>query len=163
MAASAPSLPVDYLWGAALLVRRRFLDDIGGLDERFFLYSEDEDLGREAQARGYLSLLVPRARATHVGGASTPDAALALARAIAANALLLEKWQGRRAARLYRRGIGPVLGVRAVLLRVAGRRAEADLAERTRRLVNAPAGPQAESRPGRRSMVVVRPPQEPAA
>ena len=91
---------VDYLWGAALLVRRRFLDDIGGLDERYFLYSEDEDLGRQARQRDYLSLLVPRARATHVGGASTPDAALALARVIAANALLLEKWEGRKAARL---------------------------------------------------------------
>jgi GT2 family glycosyltransferase len=131
MAAAPAPLPVDYLWGAALLVRRRFLSDIGGLDERFFLYSEDEDLGRRAQARGCRSFLVPRARAVHVGGVSTPDAALALARVITANALLLEKWEGRRAAQLYRCGIGPVLGVRAALLRVAGRGAEADLAART--------------------------------
>ena len=136
--ASPSSLPVDYLWGAALLVRRRFLDDIGGLDERFFLYSEDEDLGREARARGYVSLLVPSARARHQGGASTPDAALALARVIAANALLLEKWEGRRVARLYRRGIGPILGMRAVVLSAAGRRAEADLAERTRKVLRTP-------------------------
>ena len=68
---------MDYLWGAALLMRRRFLDQIGGLDERFFLYSEDEDLGRQARARGYRALLVPRARARHIGGASTPDEAIA--------------------------------------------------------------------------------------
>jgi N-acetylglucosaminyl-diphospho-decaprenol L-rhamnosyltransferase len=135
-AGSAPSL-VDYLWGAALLVRRRFLNDIGGLDERFFLYSEDEDLGRQARARGALSLLVPRARAAHVGSASTPDAALAQARVIAANALLLEKWEGRGAAFAYRWGIGAVLGVRAAALRVAARPAEADLAARTRKVLRA--------------------------
>jgi N-acetylglucosaminyl-diphospho-decaprenol L-rhamnosyltransferase len=128
MVSSTVPLPVDYLWGAALLLRRRFLDEIGGLDERFFLYSEDEDLGRQARARGYLALLVPRARVRHIGGASTPDVALALARVIAANAQLLEKWEGERAARWYRRGIGPVLALRAALLRVAGRRAEAQLA-----------------------------------
>jgi N-acetylglucosaminyl-diphospho-decaprenol L-rhamnosyltransferase len=124
---SAPQ-PVDYLWGAALLIRRGFLDDIGGLDERFFLYSEDEDLGRQARARGCRTLLVPRARAHHVGGTSTPDPALAQARVIAANAQLLEKWEGARAARWFRRCIGPALSFRAALLRIAGRRAEADLA-----------------------------------
>ena len=58
-------------------MRQAFLEQIGGLDERFFLYSEDEDLGRQARARGVKSLLVPRARAVHLGGASTPDRALA--------------------------------------------------------------------------------------
>lgn len=136
-AAAAAPFAVDYLWGAALLARRRFLTEIGGLDERFFLYSEDEDLGRQARARGALSLLVPRARAGHVGGASTPDAALAQARVIAANTLLLEKWEGHRAALVYRRGIGPVLGLRAAALRAAGRHAEAELAARTRRALRA--------------------------
>jgi N-acetylglucosaminyl-diphospho-decaprenol L-rhamnosyltransferase len=132
MLSSASPLPVDYLWGAALLVRRRFLEEIGGLDERFFLYSEDEDLGRQARARGYQALLVPRARARHIGGASTPDAALAQARVIAANAQLLDKWEGKAAALWYRRAIGPVLALRAAVLRVAGRRAEARLAARIR-------------------------------
>jgi hypothetical protein len=36
MRMSHQPLPVDYLWGAALLVRRSFLTAIGGLDERFF-------------------------------------------------------------------------------------------------------------------------------
>ena len=132
LAAAADPRPVDYLWGAALLVRRRFLDEIGGLDERFFLYSEDEDLGRQARARGYLTLLVPRARARHIGGASTPDEALAQARVIAANAQLLEKWEGKAAALWYRRAIGPVLALRAAVLRLAGRREEARLAVRIR-------------------------------
>jgi GT2 family glycosyltransferase len=137
MAAAATRLPVDYLWGAALLVRRAFLDEIGGLDERFFLYSEDEDLGRQARARGRLSLLVPPARARHIGGASTSDEALALARVIVANELLLEKWGHDGSSSVYRRLIGPVLSLRAVVLRAAGRRAEAELASRTRDMLAA--------------------------
>ena len=135
LADSPVSLPVDYLWGAALLVRRTFLTDIGGLDERFFLYSEDEDLGRRARERGLRVLLVPRARAVHVGGASTPDRALSLARVIAANALLLEKWEGPGAAFVYRRAIGPVLAARAFLLYAMGRDIEADSIRRTHRLL----------------------------
>ena len=45
---------------------------------------------------------MPLARAAHIGGASTPDRALALARIITANAMLLEKWEGAAAAGLYR-------------------------------------------------------------
>jgi GT2 family glycosyltransferase len=137
LAAATDPLRVDYLWGAALLVRRRFLDEIHGLDERFFLYSEDEDLGRQARAGGYQVLLVPSARAHHIGGASTPDEALAQARVMAATAQLLEKWEGARAALWYRRGIGPALALRAALLTVAGRRAEARLAWRTRQKLRA--------------------------
>jgi len=134
MRAAAPQ-PVDYVWGAALLARRAFLDDIGGLDKRFFLYSEDEDLGRQARVHGRTVLLVPRARAHHAGGASTPDRALALARIIAANALLLEKWEGPSAAYVYRRLIGPVLAARSFLLRAARRDVEAELAHRAGRLL----------------------------
>jgi GT2 family glycosyltransferase len=124
-------LPVDYLWGAALLCRRSFLDAIGGLDERFFLYSEDEDLGRQARARGLRSVLVRDAVVQHVGGASTADAAIAQARVERSTALLLEKWRGPTAAALFRVGIGPVLLLRAAVLRLAGRYEEAGLALRT--------------------------------
>jgi N-acetylglucosaminyl-diphospho-decaprenol L-rhamnosyltransferase len=86
---------VDYLWGAALLVRRDFLQDGGGLDGQFFMYSEDEDLGLRARAAHRSLLLVPDARAEHVGGASSGDAReLALARQLWATELLFAKWRG---------------------------------------------------------------------
>ena len=139
-------LPVDYLWGAALLCRRSFLDAIGGLDERFFLYSEDEDLGRQARARGLRSILVRDAVVQHVGGASTADPAIAQARVERSNALLLEKWRGPAAAALFRAGIGPVLLLRAAVLRLAGRRCEAHLAWRTVRHLPRPAAAESASR-----------------
>lgn len=46
-------LRVDWLVGAALLLRRdRFLE-LGGFDERFFLFFEDTDLCRRAKEAGY--------------------------------------------------------------------------------------------------------------
>ena len=147
-------LEVDYLWGAAPLVRRGFLEAIGGLDERFFLYSEDEDLGRNARLRGLRSVIVPHAMVRHVGGASSPDAAWAQARIEASNARLLAKWEGDLAERVFAAAIGPVLALRAVLLTLAGRRDEAQLAWRTTRLLGTArrmatdptaAGPQADA------------------
>lgn len=100
--AAAGTREVDYLWGAALLCRRSFLDSIGGLDERFFMYSEDEDLGLQARSKGGCSLLVTTAAADHAGGASSEGMKpLAEARKAWATAQLLHKWRGRLAPCLF--------------------------------------------------------------
>jgi N-acetylglucosaminyl-diphospho-decaprenol L-rhamnosyltransferase len=84
---------VDYLWGAALLVERSFVAECGGLDERFFLYGEDEDLGRQAHAAGRACLFVPGATSRHQGGGSSPDDdILPYARQLLACELIFEKW-----------------------------------------------------------------------
>jgi N-acetylglucosaminyl-diphospho-decaprenol L-rhamnosyltransferase len=65
---------VECLSGACLLVRRSAFEALGGLDERFFIYYEDTDLGLRARAAGYRVRLVPSARAVHVvGGSSFQD------------------------------------------------------------------------------------------
>jgi GT2 family glycosyltransferase len=103
-ACEGPPVQVDYVWGTAMLCRRDFLTEIGGLDERFFMYSEDEDLGRQATACGRTTVLVPSAGADHVGGASSSGhAPLAEARKAWATAQLLQKWHGHRAASAYSR------------------------------------------------------------
>jgi GT2 family glycosyltransferase len=57
--------------GAAVLYRRRMLDEIGFLDEDFFLYDEDIDLNFRAQLAGWKCAYVPTAVAYHVANATT--------------------------------------------------------------------------------------------
>jgi len=64
---------VEVASGAAMLVRRELFDRLGGLDERFFMYCEDEDFCLRARRIGWATMLVPGAVVTHYGGASTPD------------------------------------------------------------------------------------------
>lgn len=61
---------VDWASGACLLVRRDVMRDIGGFDERWFMYAEDMDLGRRMAASGWGSAITPNARVDHLGGVS---------------------------------------------------------------------------------------------
>jgi hypothetical protein len=107
--------PVDvgYLYGAAMLVDRRFLAACGGLDERFFLFAEDEDLCRQARRAGRRVVLDGRAEAAHTGGASCSDGPLIEAQRLFSTWRLFEKWGGRRRAAAYRRGVLAAFGARA--------------------------------------------------
>ena len=67
---------VEWASGACLAVRRAVLDQIGGLDESFFLYSEDVDLCARIWHAHYEVRYVPTALAVHEGGASAPRARL---------------------------------------------------------------------------------------
>lgn len=69
----AAPVTVDWLSGACLAVRASVLRDIGGLDEGYFLYYEDEELCLQAWRRGAEVVYLPTVRATHVGGASSAD------------------------------------------------------------------------------------------
>lgn len=58
-------LVVDYVEGACLLCRVAPLRSVGGFDEKFFLYCEEEDLARRLRERGWQTLLVASAAVTH--------------------------------------------------------------------------------------------------
>ncbi|MFI5394378.1 MAG: glycosyltransferase family 2 protein [Candidatus Binatia bacterium] len=58
--------------GCAILVRREMLDDVGLLDEDFFSYCDDTDLGLRAQLRGWRCVTVPSAVVYHWGSAPSP-------------------------------------------------------------------------------------------
>jgi N-acetylglucosaminyl-diphospho-decaprenol L-rhamnosyltransferase len=61
----------EFLKGAALLLRREALEQVGGLDEAFFVFSEDVDLCYRMREAGWRVAFVPAATFVHVGGAST--------------------------------------------------------------------------------------------
>ncbi len=64
-------LCADHLSGAVLLVRMSALQEVGGFDANIFLYYEDDDLCIRMRQTGYSLILVPDARATHIGGGSS--------------------------------------------------------------------------------------------
>ena len=67
---SADAIELEWASATALLCRRRAWEEVGGLDEGFFLYYEDCDLGLRLRRRGWRIYLLPTAQAQHVGGAS---------------------------------------------------------------------------------------------
>ena len=62
---------VDVLMGACLLVRRRALDQVGLLDDNFFVYSEEVDLCTRIREYGWRISWVPTVVVVHLGGQST--------------------------------------------------------------------------------------------
>jgi N-acetylglucosaminyl-diphospho-decaprenol L-rhamnosyltransferase len=61
---------VDWLSGAALLVRREAADAVGLFDEEFFMFSEEVDWMTRFRGAGWSVLFFPGAEVVHVGGAS---------------------------------------------------------------------------------------------
>jgi N-acetylglucosaminyl-diphospho-decaprenol L-rhamnosyltransferase len=56
---------VAWVTGCCWMVRRQCLEDVGGLDERFFLYYEDVDFCRRARARGWSTWYDPSIDIVH--------------------------------------------------------------------------------------------------
>jgi N-acetylglucosaminyl-diphospho-decaprenol L-rhamnosyltransferase len=63
--------PAPVLSGACLLVRRSILDEVGGFDERFFMYAEDIDLSYRIGRAGYTNYYFPGTTIVHFKGEST--------------------------------------------------------------------------------------------
>jgi GT2 family glycosyltransferase len=62
---------VDVLMGACLLLRRKALDQVGLLDDNFFVYSEEVDLCTRIRNFGWRISWVPTISIVHLGGQST--------------------------------------------------------------------------------------------
>jgi GT2 family glycosyltransferase len=64
----------DWVSGACLLVRRADAEAVGGLDERFFMYTEDVDFCAAVRARGRKVLFAPEVEVVHLRGRSAASA-----------------------------------------------------------------------------------------
>ena len=56
---------VDYVTGCAILIKRRVVERIGLLDERFFIYFEEAEWCARARRAGFRVVYVPEARMWH--------------------------------------------------------------------------------------------------
>ncbi len=98
---------VDFVIGAALLVRRKVWEQVGGFDPNFFLYAEETDWQKRIWGAGWKIAFWPKALVTHIGGASG-----------AANAPRTSKlfWQGQERYILKHFGTRGFRAFRAALL-----------------------------------------------
>lgn len=62
---------VDWVGGACLLIRHSAMEQVGSLDERFFMYSEELDWCYRTRQFGWLICYLPGAKVVHLGGQSS--------------------------------------------------------------------------------------------
>lgn len=62
---------VDFAGGSCLMLRRAALEEVGLLDENFFMYSEETDLCYRLNEAGWKVFFVPDAQIIHYGGQSS--------------------------------------------------------------------------------------------
>lgn len=108
--------PIDHPLGAAMLIRREALAEVGLLDEGYWMYAEEIDWCYRCRQQGWAIWQVPAARVVHVGGASSSQfrgrSFVALHRA---RIRYVRKWWSPSRRRAYERIIQ--LGMLRVALR----------------------------------------------
>jgi len=112
--------PVDHPLGAAMLARAEVIQQVGLMDESFFMYAEEIDWCMRVKRAGWEVYCVPAARIVHHAGASTCRCRLQMTEAL---------WRSR--FRLFEKHYGPAFNLAARLLvwvcrRKEIRRAQAD-------------------------------------
>jgi GT2 family glycosyltransferase len=104
---------VDWLSGAAMLVRREAFEAIGGFDDGLFLYCEDTDICLRFWQAGRSVRFEPGALVRHVGGASS-GAGETQAIAARSRVYYARKHRGRAVARLEALGVALDEALRAL-------------------------------------------------
>ena len=64
-------VPVDWVFGAAMLLPVKEVKKIGGFDENFFMNAEEVDLQKRLRENGVPSIYLGTVQVTHVGGGSS--------------------------------------------------------------------------------------------
>lgn len=102
--------PVDFVLGAAMMVRREAIERVGGLDEAFFMYCEEIDWAWRMRRAGFGAMCVPAATIVHYGGQSSAQVKPETVRRLWNSRLLLydrhyARWKRRLARWLVRAGL----------------------------------------------------------
>lgn len=111
-----PDGTVDWVSGACFLVRSDVFEEIGGFDERYFMFAEDMALCWQIREHGYGVTAVTDAQVTHIEGLSRQRESRAMLIAHHRSAMRFE-WQ---TAKGFRRLLAPVatlvLGIRLLIV-----------------------------------------------
>jgi N-acetylglucosaminyl-diphospho-decaprenol L-rhamnosyltransferase len=117
---------VEFLMGACMLVRREAVDEVGPLDESFFLFSEETDWAYRFRQAGWEVVFFPAAECVHVRGAS--HGGRLYRENLRGHLRFLLKHHGERRAERARRVLLVALRLRGLLFRGERGRAYRDAA-----------------------------------
>ncbi len=121
---------VDMVSGACALVRRDYLESLGGFDENIFLYEEEMDIFLPARRRGLEVCWCGEATVIHHHGASSgehQESAFALKHQYLSRYYCFRKHYGAWAARLAYWSDFAVYGLSMMLNRLRGKASTAEL------------------------------------
>jgi N-acetylglucosaminyl-diphospho-decaprenol L-rhamnosyltransferase len=104
----------EWISGCCMLLRREAIASVGGLDEGFFLYSEEVDLFKRLATAGWRAGFETRATARHIGYQSADRDATERIRAVS-RVRYVRKHHGRLVAALEASGVALGALVRAVV------------------------------------------------
>ena len=122
---SGEALEVDWVSGACMMVRRAAFDQIGGMDEGFFLYWEDADFCRRLDGAGWRTAYWPAVSVLHTGSGSSRHAIDASLVAFHQSAYRLFRKHARGPSRLLAPLVRAALRVRLAFMRRIVRRVKA--------------------------------------
>lgn len=74
--ANCGAIAVDWLIGACVMLRSEAIQQVGLLDETFFMYGEEVDLQRRLHNAGWAVMMLPSVHIVHHGGASSQQISL---------------------------------------------------------------------------------------
>lgn len=63
-------IEVAYIFGADMMMEKKFFEQLGGFDEEFFMYAEEEELSWRIKQRGKKIFNIPQAKIIHLEGAT---------------------------------------------------------------------------------------------
>ncbi len=107
---------VEVLAGACLLVRKNILDELGGFDERFFMYGEDIDLSYRIRQAGYENHYFPDTPIIHFKGESAVQGGLVtVGYFYTAMSLFVQKHYSKGSAKLFSRILRFAIFLRAAV------------------------------------------------
>lgn len=64
---------IDWVSGAAILIKKDIFDLVGGFDERYFLYMEDLDICKRISNKGFKIFFYPFSKIIHLKGENTKN------------------------------------------------------------------------------------------
>jgi hypothetical protein len=108
----------DFLMGAVLILRRGAVEEVGGFDPAFFMFSEETDLCYRMRKAGWSVEFFPGAEFVHVGGTSTrPEWNRMFREQLRGHLLFLAKHRSLAQAERARRMMVRALRLRALVFR----------------------------------------------